>query len=413
MPAGEAALAAPEAVHEIQGVHEVLRNRHGAPVPFRRFRVAIRTSYASGSTSHSRTPSASDTRHSIIARVRARVWTEGFGWVRTAARKRSRSPVVRCLRPRASTRLKVFSVTQGKLPYARGTGQDSEPSRALGARLAGDRGGRNAADVPECRFGNTTQDSGRTKWCFRRERFDVYVHDVRNHGRNPVGDRDRLLHNVVQFAEDFECVARSIDGRLGKRKPRIGVFHSLSAIVALHHAAAGGEYAALVLFDPPVCPPGGHAFDIDGVGARLSEMTLKRQERFDSPAELAKSLSRSPLFERVPADVLDLITRTTVRSTTKGGGYELRCPRALEAQVYAYFFVWLMMLELETVSCPLKVIGSDLTVRNSFMPSMSLTELVALEYDFVPDASHFLQFEQPEECARRTLDFLARHDLCP
>ena len=250
-------------------------------------------------------------------------------------------------------------------------------------------------------------------WSILAERFDVYVHDIRNHGRNPVGDRDRWLHNVVQFAEDFECFACSIDARLGKRKPRIGVFHSLSAIVALHHAATGGEYAALVLFDPPACPPGGHASDIDGVGARLSEMTLKRQERFDSPAELARSLSRSPLFERVPANTIDLIARSTVRSATNGGGYELRCPRALEAQVYAYFFVWLMMVEFETVSSPLMVIGSDPTVGNSFMQSMSLTELVALEYDFVPDASYLLQFEQPQECARRTLDFLARHDLSP
>ena len=250
-------------------------------------------------------------------------------------------------------------------------------------------------------------------WSILAERCDVHVHDVRNHGRNPVGARDRTLHNVVQFAEDFECVARSIDARLGKRKRRVGVYHSLSVIVALHHAATGGEYAALVLFDPPVCPPGGHPSDIDRLGARLSEIALRRQQRFDSPAEHVRALSRSPLFERVPADIIDLIARATVRSTTDGGGYELCCPRDLEAQVFEYFFVWLMMVEFETVSCPLKVIGSDPTVRNSFMPSMELGELVALEYDFVPDASHFLQLEHPEECARRTLDFLARHALSP
>ena len=248
-------------------------------------------------------------------------------------------------------------------------------------------------------------------WSILAERCDVYVHDVRNHGRNPVGDRDRWLHNVVQFAEDFECVARSIDARLGKRKRRTGVFHSLSAIVALHHAASGGEYAGLVLFDPPVCPPGGDPADIDGVGAKLSEMTLKRQERFDSPAELGESLSRSPVFERVPAGTVDLVARATVRPATDGGGYELRCPRALEAQVYAHFFVWLAMVELETVRCPVKVIGSDPTVRNSFMPSMDLAELVALEYDFVPETSHLLPLEQPGECARRTLEFLARQNL--
>ena len=248
-------------------------------------------------------------------------------------------------------------------------------------------------------------------WSILAERCDVFVHDVRNHGRNPVGDRDGRRHNVVQFADDFECVARSIDARLGKQKRRTGVFHSLAAIVALHHAATGGEYAGLVLFDPPVRPPGGDTTDIDGVGTKLSEMTLRRQEWFDSPAELGESLSRSPVFERVPAATIDLVARTTVRRATDGGGYELRCPRDLEAQVFAYFFAWLMMVELETMSCPVKVIGSDPTVRNSFMPSMDLTELVAIEYDFVPETSHLLPLEQPQECARRTLEFLARQNL--
>ena len=34
-------------------------------------------------------------------------------------------------------------------------------------------------------------------------------------------------------------------------------------------------------------------------------------------------------------------------------------------------------------------------------------ESVAVDYDFVPETSHFLQLEQPEECARRTIDFLS------
>ena len=66
----------------------------------RRFRVAIRTSRASRST---------ETRAPVIARVWARVWTAGLGCVRTAARKRSRSPAVKSFRPRASTRENVLS----------------------------------------------------------------------------------------------------------------------------------------------------------------------------------------------------------------------------------------------------------------------------------------------------------------
>ena len=80
----------------------------------RRFSVAIRSSPASRSTSHARIPSASETRHPVIARVRARVWTAGFGCERAAARMRSRSLTVRYFRPRASTRENVPSVMDRK-----------------------------------------------------------------------------------------------------------------------------------------------------------------------------------------------------------------------------------------------------------------------------------------------------------
>ena len=139
---------------------------------------------------------------------------------------------------------------------------------------------------------------------------------------------ERRAHHVPQFTEDAECIARSIDGRIGTGKPRIGVFHSLTAMVALRHAAAaGGEYAALVLFDPPVCPPGDLPDDMEAVGGRLAEMTRKRKDAFGSPDELAAAFSRSPLFERMRPETTELLARSTVRRRGNDDGYELCCPR--------------------------------------------------------------------------------------
>ena len=45
--------------------------------------------------------------------------------------------------------------------------------------------------------------------------FDVFVHDIRSHGRNPVGDVD--VHSIPMIAEDFACIARNIDRRFGVR----------------------------------------------------------------------------------------------------------------------------------------------------------------------------------------------------
>ena len=118
-------------------------------------------------------------------------------------------------------------------------------------------------------------------WSRLADRFDIFVHDQRNHGWNPVSDR--MLHNIPQFAEDTERVLRSIGLRLKSAKPIIGISHSVSSMVALRHAANGGEYSALVLFDPPICSPGGLPEDIQRGGALLSAVTLKRKHKIRVP----------------------------------------------------------------------------------------------------------------------------------
>ena len=242
-------------------------------------------------------------------------------------------------------------------------------------------------------------------WFHFLERFDLFVFDIRNHGRNPVSDRE--IHHVPQFVEDAECVVRSIDGRVGNGKPRIGVFHSLSALVALHHATRGGEFSALVLFDPPVCPPGGLPEDMEGLGARLREHVLRRQRTFESPAEFASLLGRSPFFGLVEPDVLELLARTTLRRSADSPRFELCCPREYEAQILEYLFLWSMTVELDSIACPVKAIGADPTFPYSFMPSMDLSDLVQVNYDFLPETSHLLQLEKPEMCAALTIEFLA------
>ena len=54
---------------------------------------------------------------------------------------------------------------------------------------------------------------------------------------------------------------------------------------------------------------------------------------------------------------------------------------------------------LARLTCPTIAIGSDPTVPYSFVPTMDLSTLAAMNYDFVPDTTHFLQLEKPEACA--------------
>ena len=175
-------------------------------------------------------------------------------------------------------------------------------------------------------------------WSHFIDRFDVFVHDVRNHGRSPLGNR--RAHNVPTFADDSECVVCAIDQRFG-RKPRAGVFHSLSAIVALRQAATtGGGFAALVLFDPPVCPPGGFPEDLLGIGERMSRIDRRlrgvpgtesgipapapRHARSPGPNDAAPLDFRRGLHALLPARVRGPGQRVFLR-VVDGGRLRQRC----------------------------------------------------------------------------------------
>ena len=240
-------------------------------------------------------------------------------------------------------------------------------------------------------------------WSLLAGRFDLFVYDLRSHGLNPVGDQE--THNIGAFGDDCGGVLAAIAGRFGE-EPVIGVYHSVSALGALLHAQETDDFAALVLFDAPVCKPGltpeqmGVRFERGAAGTR------RRPDRFESREELAESLRRNPMYQRVRPGVPDLLAETVLRPAADGGGFELCCPKEYEALAYDGAVRWCVQVDLAALRCPIKVIGSDPTTPFSFFPGTDLTELIEANYDFIPETSHFLQLEEPEQCAALAIEFL-------
>ena len=94
-------------------------------------------------------------------------------------------------------------------------------------------------------------------WSLLVDDFDLVLYDIRNHGWNRLGPIGR--HNVPVFIADLHRILAAIDERFGA-KPRIGVYHSLSALIALlslssimteQVAAEEPGFSDLVLYDPP------------------------------------------------------------------------------------------------------------------------------------------------------------------
>ena len=251
-------------------------------------------------------------------------------------------------------------------------------------------------------------------WSRLEERFDLVVHDFRSHGWNPRAPLE--THQFPTFVWDAEHVVRGIDRHFGA-KPKVGVFHSMSALTALYHALrAGPRYAALVLFDPPFSPRNGDRleslyFDREN---ELAARTRRRQARFGAHGELAEIVRAAPAFAGLLPGVPELYARTTLRPAANGGGYELCCPREHEAQVFESFLDSSVELAMGSFPCPLKLIGGDPSGPGAFVPSVLLRDFASrcdLDYDYVPGSSHFLQIEKPAECVALMLDFLERQSL--
>ncbi len=244
-------------------------------------------------------------------------------------------------------------------------------------------------------------------WSLLTDRFDVVVYDFRNHGWNAVGALE--AHAIPTFVDDMTRVARAIGLRFGK-KPAIGVFHSLSGQTAAIEACSGARsFAALVLFDPFICPQGchqGHKDRLRKTMGRMVDGARRRRDSFESESAFAERLRRTTAFGRLRPGVHDLLARTTLRPANGGSEYVLRCPREYEARIAEQGYRYAESVDADMLPCPVKVVGSDPVAPHSFLPTVAMNEILALNYDFVPETTHFLQLEEPEQCVGAMLEFI-------
>ncbi len=251
-------------------------------------------------------------------------------------------------------------------------------------------------------------------WTLFCARYDVIVFDLRNHGQNPY--HGAAGHNWPTFLSDAQTIWRGIRANWGE-KPAAGVFHSLSGIVAIGQALESGRrWDLLMLFDPPLTPPAGHALREPFLEQQreLARRTLRRKERFSAPLELARRLEQNPAFCRWVPQAYAAMASATLRRDAAGPGYVLCCPRELEARIYATsdeVTFWTRMKRLEG---PVKLVCGDPAHSELNVVSLvdrALSDEFGLAFEAVPDTSHFLQLEQPVHCARAVEEFLRQHNF--
>ena len=240
-------------------------------------------------------------------------------------------------------------------------------------------------------------------WSLLEDDFDLIAYDLRNHGWNP--STSMRNHNVPTLVHDHDVIMEAIDIRFGD-KPKVGVFHSVSALTTLLSLNLGANFAALILFDPPLAKPGRSHQEYEEVAKRLSAMTRSRTPLFKTRQTFSELLSYLPNFQLMEAGVRDLFAETTLKESPDGSGFELRCPREYEAQMLMYASPYAVLVDFDSLVCATKVIGADPTLPYSYLPTLDLRDVFTVNYDFLPETTHLLQLEQPEECAALVREFL-------
>ncbi len=184
---------------------------------------------------------------------------------------------------------------------------------------------------------------------------------------------------------DQGLILDAIDRRYGA-KPKVGIFHSVSAMIALLSLSssleslisfgADSSFSALVLFDPPLCRPGVNEAEFDAATGRLTARCRRRAYRFSRQEDFVDLVTYLPGFAYLLPGVPHLFAKTTVRRSKGNSGWELRCPRGFEAQIYDFARIYAAMIDLAGLPCPTKVIGSDPTMPGTYLPSLDFANVL-------------------------------------
>ena len=88
--------------------------------------------------------------------------------------------------------------------------------------------------------------------------------------------------------------------------------------------------------------------------------------------------------------------------------------RPIQSHVYAEALTLNLWPHASEFAGPVKLIGCDPNMKSAAGTGPANQALAiegSYDYSFVEGAGHLLQVEKPQECARLTVEFLARHNL--
>jgi pimeloyl-ACP methyl ester carboxylesterase len=142
---------------------------------------------------------------------------------------------------------------------------------------------------------------------------------------------------------------------------------------------------------------------------RLADWAMRRPDRFADPSELARQYAETRAHADWVPGAHELMARAVLRRAESGDGWELACPRELEASIYLQALTLHLWPPADAYGGPVKLIAADPEARGAAGPAFAnraLAEDGGYAYEAIPGAGHMLQLQKPEECRQAMLRFL-------
>ncbi len=197
----------------------------------------------------------------------------------------------------------------------------------------------------------------------------------------------------------------------------IGLGHSIGAVVTLRAALREPTlFRGLILIDPVLLPPYqilqlrvGRALGLPPGGGRLEQAALRRRRHFDSLEQLFAGYRRRDVFRLLSDDGLRALIEGLTRPSA-GGGYDLAYSPEWEARIYrtGIWNDWDLWSRINDLRVPaLFLRGAETDTFFARTAEMVRQRNLSIQTQTIPDATHLVPMERPEEVAGAIRQFIA------
>jgi len=240
-----------------------------------------------------------------------------------------------------------------------------------------------------------------------RERFHVVAMDARGHGDSslPAEGISEESFGWGVLAGDVSEVAHTLLRETGESSLALGIGHSFGGTLLLTAAASEPAlFDRLLLLDPILLPPMTKAQAAERAADNgLAARARRRRHEWPSRGDAHAFFAERPLFAAWRPPALDLYIAEGLRDV-EGGGVELKCSGAAEAQVFEGPHTLDVLGRAKGVETPILLLGAERGDIPHDVYRALVADLADARFESV-DSGHLIPMEHPEIVLQHVEDF--------